>query len=221
MLWFGIIVGVLLLAVIVFLATPIRFRAVFNEVEQKISIRYFGVGLTADFATQTRMVDWLGLRLYRSVLGAPPKKKPKPRRKPKAKPKKPVRKTPLRQILNALFSHRRTIFITLKRALVFVARLVISPHLGLLRLQITAGSGNPAVTGMHYGWYQSVRPAWAAKRIFIDWQPVFDRAYFAAAVEGRVWLRPWDSVKHTVRFIFEIPKFALYRLYKDMKAKEA
>jgi len=219
MLWFGIIVGLLVLAVVVFLATPIRFRAVFNDVEQKMSIRYFGLGLTTDFTTQTRVVDWLGLRLYCSILGAPPKKKPK--RKPKEKPKKPARKTPLRPILNALFSHRRTAFITLKRALVLVARLVISPHLGLLRLKITAGSGNPAVTGMHYGWYQSVRPAWAAKKIFIDWQPVFDRAYFAASVEGRVWLRPWDPVKHTVRFIFEVPKFALYRLYKDIKAKEA
>jgi hypothetical protein len=104
---------------------------------------------------------------------------------------------------------------------VFAGRLVLCPRIRLLDVEIAAGSGNPALTGMYYGWYNAVRPAWAAKRVLLTWQPVFDRAHFAARFQGCVWLQPWQPVWQAIRFILEVPKRGLYRLYKEMKKKEA
>jgi hypothetical protein len=218
--WLAAALALVVLAAIVLLASPIKIRAVWNDSERKIRIRYLCFGQTTDLSAATKEFDLLGLRLYRAPLIAP-KKKPKPSAKPKAIAKKPTAKKSWRRIVSTLYAHRRTVLAALKRVLVYLGRLVVSPRLGLLRLEIIAGSGNPATTGMYYGWYQSVRAAWAAKRVVIDWYPVFDRARFAFSLDARVWLRPWYPVKHTVRLIHELPKFALYRLYKQIRTKEA
>ena len=213
MVWLGLIIGLLLIA-LGLLAVPIKIRATWNPEVQLLAIRYLGFGYTTDFAARLRIIDWLGWRFYRSKIKAVREKKPKP------PPKKPKKKTPLRGVLQTLYDHRRTVRATLRRSLHYLIRLMASPRLSLARLDITAGSGNPALTGMYYGWFRSVQPIWNSNRITVNWQPVFDQWRFSASFDGRLQLRPWQPVRHTIRLIYELPKFALYRLYKDFKAKE-
>jgi hypothetical protein len=223
MFWLELTIGIVIGGLILLLVTPIKIKAVWAPEERAIVIRYLGFGRTTDFAAGVNVIDWLGLRLFRSEIGAkrPTKKKPTAKvKKEKAKAKKEKAKIPLTRIIGALATHRQTVRRVLARALVLVGRLLLCPRLRLLRLDVAAGSGNPAVTGMYYGWFNAVRPAWAANRVMVDWQPVFDRAHFAARFDGRVWLQPWRPVRQIVRFIIEIPKWKLYRLYKDIKKKE-
>ena len=216
MLWAGFFLAGLVVTAILLL-TPIKLSVVWSADERQLAIRYLGFGHTTDFLAKTRIIDWLGLRLYRrtTALTGPPKKKPSPRRAKKEKPTRAPTK------FTILIKHRWTIALTMKRALRYLARLLTSPRLRLARLDIVAGAENPALTGMYYGWYQSLRPAWRSQRALVNWQPVFHKQCFAARFDGRVWLFPWHPVKHTVRLIQELPKLALYRLYKDMKRQEA
>jgi hypothetical protein len=220
--WLALIIGVLIGGIIIVLATPIKVKAIWTPEERALVIRYLGFGRTTDFTAGDNIIDWLGLRLYRSPIKPEPAAKKKPKAKPKKdKVKKKKAKIPFMQMAAALAAHRRTIGRVLARAVVFVGRLMLCPRLRLLQLDIAAGSGNPAVTGMYYGWYSAVRPAWAADRVQVNWQPVFDRAHFAARFQGCVWLQPWRPVQQMIRLILEVPKRGLYRLYKDLKKKEA
>lgn len=215
MIWLELIVGALVVAVVTLLATPIKIRAVLTANERKIAVRFLGFGQTTDFAAGVKVIDWLGWRVYHSTIKVRPEKKKKP---PAIKP---ARKKPVTLILKTLYAFRHPVGITLKQALRYLARLLTSPRLRLVRLDIIAGSNNPAITGMYYGWYNSLRPAWASEKVIVNWQPVFDRGQFSASFDGLVWLRPWEPVKHTVRLIYELPKIALYRLHKELKKKEA
>lgn len=222
MIWFSVIIGVIV-GVVILLATPIKIRAAWTPDEKELTVRYLGFGRTTDFAARVNVIDWLGLRLSRSEIGAkrPTKKKPTAKvKKEKVEAKKEKAKIPLTRIIKALAAHRQTIRRVVARALVLVGRLMLCPRLRLLRLDVAAGSGNPAVTGMYYGWFNAVRPAWASNRVIVNWQPVFDRAHFAARFDGRVWLQPWRPVRQIARFVLELPKWQLYRLYKDIKKKE-
>jgi len=215
MIWLELILGALVVAVVALLSTPIKIRVVLTADERKIAIRFLGFGQTTDFAAGVKDTDWLGWRIHRSTIKARPKEKKKP------PVRKPAGKKPVGLIIKTLYAHRYPVGITLKRTLRYLVRLLAGPRLHLVRLDIVAGSNNPAITGMYYGWYNSLRPAWVSKRVVVNWQPVFDRGQFSASFDGLVWLRPWEPVKQTVRLMYELPKIALYRLYKDLKKKEA
>ena len=217
MLWVALLLAGLIAVAALLLATPIKFHVVLSAEEKKLAVHYLGFGHTTDFAAKIRTIDWLGLRLHRAstVPSEKPKKKLTPRRAEKEKPPR-AGLTP-----ELALKHRKTIGLTLRRALRYVGRLLTSPRLHLARLDIVAGSDNPALTGMYYGWYQSLRPTWKSQRIIIDWQPVFHQQCFAARFDGQIRLFPGHPAKHTVRLLHELPKFALYRLYKDWKRQEA
>ena len=223
MFWLELTIGVMIGGLILLLVTPIKIRAVWTPEEKEFAVRYLGFGHTTDFAARVNVIDWLGLRLFRSEIGAkrPTKKKPEAKvKKEKVKAKKEKAKIPLTRIIGALAAHRQTIRRVLARTPILAGRLLLWPRLRLLRLDVAAGSGNPAVTGMYYGWFNAVRPAWASNRVMVDWQPIFDRAHFAARFDGRVWLQPWRPLRQIIRFVVELPKRRLYRLYKDIKKKE-
>ncbi len=217
MFWLELIIGVVIGGLVLLLATPIKIKAVWTPEERAIVIRYLGFGRTTDFVAGVNVIDWLGLQLSRSEI----KPEPAVGKKRKAKVEKEKVKKPRMRIAAVLLSHRQTAGRVLGRAVVLGGRLLLCPRLRRLRLDIAAGSGNPAVTGMYYGWYHAVRSAWAADRVKVHWQPVFDRAHFAARFDGCLWLQPWRPVRQTIRFVYELPKRGLYRLYKDMKKKEA
>lgn len=213
-------VGVVALAIILLL-TPIKLQVSWTPEKRRIVIRYLGFGHTTDFAAGEKRVDWLGLRLSRgSIKSDADKKSRETKIAARIKVEKSKVKSPRAIRLGVLFAHRRTIGRGVIRAFVGVARILMSPEVRLLRLDITAGTGNPAVTGMYYGWYHALRPAWAAKRVVVNWRPVFDQAHFSACFDGRVQLRPWRPVCRTLRLVHELPKWGLYRLYKDLKNKE-
>lgn len=209
MLWLELIIGVLVAVVVVLLTAPVTIRVAWSADEQKVIIRYLGFGQTTDFAARVRDIDWLGLRLHRSTIKAMPKVK-----------RKPAPKKPLGPILKTLYAHRQTVGRTLKRTLYCTGRLLASPRLRLARLDIVAGSANPALTGMYYGWYNSLRPTWTSQRIIVNWQPVFHHRQFSARFDGCLWLRLGTPIRQIIRLLYELPKIRLYRLYKDLKKKE-
>ncbi len=206
---------------IILLLTPIKLQVTWAPEKRQMVIRYLGFGHTTDFAAGEKRVDWLGLRLSRGSIKSDADKKPRKTKiadRIKAEQSKVKSSRAIR--FGVLFEHRRTIGRAVTRAFVGVVRILMSPEVRLLRLDIAAGTGNPAVTGMYYGWYHALRPAWAAERVVVNWRPVFDRAHFSASFDGRVRLRPWRPVCRTLRLVHELPKWGLYRLYKDLKNKE-
>ncbi len=222
-----IVLGILVLGVIIALVSPIKFRALLTPAIQQLSVRYLLFGFTVDLAQQRQTVDVLGLKIrsFTARLGEKPEKKKEPgeEEKPKVKepPKEEAKKLPVPRIVEALWRHRKTIKRIILRALRLLARLPATPQLRLLKIEVTAGTGDPALTGMYYGWYHAIQPAWAARRVFVTWYPVFEKAYITASLDGRLWLQPWRPLWETVRFVIALPKRGLFRLYKEIKQKEA
>ena len=65
MLWVALLLAGLVAAAAILLAVPIKLRVVWSPEERRLVIRYLGFGHTTDFLAKTKMVDLLGLRLYR------------------------------------------------------------------------------------------------------------------------------------------------------------
>jgi hypothetical protein len=214
MYWVAGLVVAAIGAVAILLFTPIKLHATWAADEKRMTVRYLGFAHTTDFVSRRRSFRWFGVRL-RTAPAVAPKKKPTPR-----KPRQAVAERP-GQTMRILSAHRRTIWLTLKRILRYVGRLLTSPRLRFARLDIVGGSGNPALTGMYYGWYHSLRPAWSAKRITVNWEPRFDRREFSARFEGELWLFPWHPARHTIRLLWELPKLKLYCLYREIRKQEA
>jgi len=208
------------MAVGILLVVPIKIRAIWVPGRQEIAVRYLGFGHTTDFAAGVNIIDWLGLRLFRSGIGPGTDIK---QRKFRAGIEAKTGKFDLSfsRLAIVLVAHRRTISRTIARMLVWAGRLLLSPRVCRLHVDIAAGCGDPAVTGMYYGWYHAVRQVWASERVMVNWQPVFDRAHFATSLDGLVWLRPWRPVLGTIRLLHELPKRGLYRLYRDLKRRRS
>lgn len=199
----GWVISVFAIILALVLFVPIFFTI--DSERNTFYVRWFFFDLSIDLSTKTAVAGFAGIHPVKKK-----KKPPSPAAPPPTPPEQPEGRRSLFSLLSVTLSRRSLLIELLQKTVQYLIRLLRS--FSIRELRVDCSSKDPVVDGICYGAIQGAQ----IKKVHLS-----VNFWGENRIVGRFSLMLVRLVIPTLMFLVRLPYIQLYRLFKEIRQKEA